>query len=160
VQGVCGLDPAVLIIFDLLADKKSSSLLKAPLEMRRLRLEEFAKQNLRSTNSIRLSPATRKLSEARKWFNARGANLNGIVAKRIDLAYRAAERDGMQKIKHRRTADCVVGGIRYSQGKKVVGSLLLGLYDNEGLLHHVGFTSAFSAEDRKKRFIRQMRAES
>jgi ATP-dependent DNA ligase len=56
----------------------------------------------------------------------------------------------MQKIKHRRTVDCVVGGFRYAEGKDVVGSLLLGLYDQQGLLHHVGFTSAFSAAERQK----------
>jgi ATP-dependent DNA ligase len=97
-----------------------------------------------------LSPATQKLAEAKRWFNARGANLDGIVAKRRDLDYRSGLRDGMQKIKHRRTADCVVGGFRYGEGRQVIGSLLLGLYDEAGLLNHVGFTSAFTALERKK----------
>ena len=75
-----------------------------------------------------------------------------MIAKRIDLPYQAGNRDGMQKIKKFRSADCVVGGFRYATNKianrKVVGSLLLGLYDDEGLLHHVGFTSAIKQADK------------
>ena len=67
--------------------------------------------------------------------------LDGIIAKRCDLDYRSGERTGMQKVKNYRSADCVVGGFRYNEGKPVVGSLLLGLYGEDGLLHHVGFTS-------------------
>ena len=77
-----------------------------------------------------------------------GGTLDGIVAKRLDLPYPTGERTGMQKVKRRRTADCVVGGFRYASGSRVVGSLLLGLYDADGLLHHVGFTSGFPAADR------------
>jgi ATP-dependent DNA ligase len=77
-----------------------------------------------------------------------GVGLDGIVAKRIDMAYQSGNRHGMQKIKKQRTADCVVGGFRYLEKKKLVGSLLLGLYNKEGLLDHVGFTSSISAEDR------------
>src|SRR4030095_6237908 len=77
-----------------------------------------------------------------------GATLDGIIAKRRDLGYTSGDRSGMQKIKNFRTADCVVGGFRYGTGKKVVGSLLLGLYDQEGLLNHVGFTSSIAIKDR------------
>jgi ATP-dependent DNA ligase len=77
-----------------------------------------------------------------------GATLDGIVAKRRDLEYRSGDRTGMQKIKNYRSADCVIGGFRYNEGKPVVGSLLLGLYDGKGLLHHVGFTSTIKREDK------------
>ena len=76
-------------------------------------------------------------------------SLDGVIAKRLDLPYESGTREGMQKIKNRRTADCVIGGFRYGAGKKVVGSLLLGLYDDAGFLDHVGFTSAFSADGAK-----------
>ena len=74
--------------------------------------------------------------------------LDGVIAKRRDLAYRSDDRTGMQKIKNYRSADCVVGGFRYNEGKRVVGSLLLGLYDADGLLHHVGFTSTIKNQDK------------
>ena len=93
-------------------------------------------------------PATTMLPEAKSWLKRVGATLDGIVAKRRDLEYRSGDRTGMQKIKNYRSADCVVGGFRYNEGKPVVGSLLLGLYDDGGLLHHVGFTSAIKREDK------------
>lgn len=75
-----------------------------------------------------------------------------MIAKRIDLPYQAGNREGMQKIKKFRSADCVVGGFRYAtnkiEGKRVVGSLLLGLYDDTKLLHHVGFTSAIKQQEK------------
>jgi ATP-dependent DNA ligase len=142
--------PAMFIVFDLLLDERGKSLLDAKLQERRERLEAFAARFFAAASDIRLSPATSKAAGARKWFEAVGGNLDGIVAKRLDLPYRAGKRDGMQKIKHQRTADCVVGGFRYGSGKRVVGSLLLGLYDDHGLLHHVGFTSSFSAAERKR----------
>ena len=81
-----------------------------------------------------------------RWLAGGGdGDLDGVVAKRLDLPYRSGERDGMIKVKRRKTADCVVGGFRYASRGKVVGSLLLGLYDREGLLHHVGFTSSIPA---------------
>ena len=76
--------------------------------------------------------------------------MDGIIAKRLDLGYGAGEREAMQKIKNYRSADCVVGGFRYGTGKKVVGSLLLGLYDEAGRLNHVGFTSGISNSERKE----------
>ncbi len=142
--------PATYIVFDLLADDRGRSIVDESLSERRPRLERFAKRYLDKRDDIRLSPATPRLAQAKKWLGSAGGNLDGIIAKRLDLPYRSGERDGMQKIKRRRTADCVVGGFRYAEGKRVVGSLLLGLYDDDGLLHHCGFTSSFKAVDRKK----------
>lgn len=142
--------PAMFVIFDLLAGERGKSLIGLPLKERRRRLETFADKYLDGRPEMRLSPASVELRNAKKWFKSAGGNLDGIVAKRVDLPYRSGLRDGMQKIKHHRTADCVVGGFRYAEGKKVVGSLLLGLYDEVGLLHHVGFTSSFKATKRAK----------
>jgi ATP-dependent DNA ligase len=139
--------PALFIVFDLLADERST-LLDAPLQERRARLEAFARRALKGAPLVRLSPATTKLADAKAWLRRVGTTLDGIIAKRRDMPYRAGERDAVQKVKNYRTADCVVGGFRYAEGKPVVGSLLLGLYDDEGLLHHVGFTSAFAREDK------------
>src|SRR4051812_20681304 len=142
--------PATLIVFDLLADERGKSLLDKRLAERRPKLDRFAERYFAGHEQIRLSPGTNRLAQAKKWLGAAGGNLDGIIAKRLDLPYRSGERDGMQKIKRRRTADCVVGGFRYGEGTKLVGSLLLGLYDDDGLLHHVGFTSSFKSADRKK----------
>ncbi|MEA3207462.1 MAG: hypothetical protein QOE70_519 [Chthoniobacter sp.] len=140
--------PAILIVFDLLAGADGKSLLNVPLAERRVRLERFAAEHFDARGTVRLSPATAKLAEARKWLAQTGATLDGIIAKRRDLDYRSGERDGMQKIKNFRSADCVVGGFRYGSKTKVVGSLLLGLYDDRGLLNHVGFTSSIAVADR------------
>ena len=123
---------------------------KQSLEDRRRCLEAFAKKFLGGNDSVSLSPATRDVKLARHWFHKVGAALDGIIAKRVDLPYQSGERTGMQKIKKLRTADCVVGGFRYASAGKVIGSLLLGLYDNKGLLHHVGFTSSFNQAQRKQ----------
>ena len=141
--------PALLIVFDLLADSDGQSLTNLPLRERRRKLEAFARRYLRNKTRIRLSPATTRLSEAKAWFKDVGATLDGIIAKRSDLEYRSGERTGMQKIKNYRSADCVVGGFRYNEGKPVVGSLLLGLYGSDGFLHHVGFTSTIPRDDKK-----------
>jgi ATP-dependent DNA ligase len=139
--------PAVFIVFDLLVDDKGKSLVNLPLEDRRRQLERFAKKYLAKNPIIRLSPVASDLSVARKWFRM-GVALDGVVAKRRDLPYQSGERTGMQKIKKQRTADCVVGGFRYLEKEPLVGSLLLGLYNDEGLLDHVGFTSAIRTEER------------
>src|SRR5205823_2846479 len=97
---------------------------------------------------IRLSPITNDLSVARKWFRM-GVALDGVIAKLRDLPYQSGERTGMQKIKRQRTAECVVGGFRYLAKEPLVGSLLLGLYNDEGKLDHVGFTSSIKDEDRR-----------
>ena len=137
--------PAVLIVFDLLVDAAGKALAERPLHERRRRLEAFAAKTLAGRDDIRLSPATEDTAQARAWLDMAGGTLDGIVAKRLDLPYQTGERTGMQKVKRRRTVDCVVGGFRYASGSRVVGSLLLGLYDADGLLHHVGFTSGFPA---------------
>lgn len=142
--------PAMLVVFDLLADERGRALIGATLAARRPALEKFAAKYLTAGGAIRLSPATREIATARRWFASAGGNLDGVIAKRIDLPYRSGERDGMVKVKQRKTVDCVVGGFRYAEkpakGGRVVGSLLLGLYDREGKLDHVGFTSSFAGE--------------
>jgi ATP-dependent DNA ligase len=139
--------PCVFIVFDLLVNDQGKSLVKLPLDERRMALEGFANKYLKSNRAIRLSPLTQDLSVARQWFHM-GVALDGVVAKRRDLPYQSGERSGMQKIKKLRTADCVVGGFRFLEKKPLVGSLLLGLYDKDGKLDHVGFTSSISAKDR------------
>lgn len=139
--------PCVFIVFDLLVDDQGRSLVDSPLAKRREALEKFTRKYLQKNAMIRLSPSTQELSVARKWFHM-GVALDGVVAKRRDLSYQSGERTGMQKIKKLRTADCVVGGFRFLDKKPQVGSLLLGLYDDEGKLDHVGFTSSISSRDR------------
>jgi ATP-dependent DNA ligase len=148
VTKLAGQTPALLIAFDLLVDAEGRSLVDLPLEQRRKRLEQFAKKHLQGGGRIRLSPATVRLADARKWLKSVGATLDGIIAKRRDAEYRSGDRSGMQKIKNYRSADCVVGGFRYLERKRQVGSLLLGLYDDAGLLHHVGFTSTIRNAER------------
>jgi ATP-dependent DNA ligase len=142
--------PAVYIAFDLLVSETGEDLLKKPLAERRKLLEKFARKHIDDDPQIRLSPATPDLKLAKNWFKTVGADLDGIVAKRSDLPYQSGERTGMQKIKNQRTADCVVGGFRYASSSKVIGSLLLGLYNEHGLLDHVGFCSGLKAEARKQ----------
>ncbi len=142
--------PATFVAFDLLADARGNSVLDQPLSERRAALEKFAKTNLNSKGRVRLSPATTSLAVAKKWFDKVGGNLDGVIAKRLDLPYASGERTAMMKIKQIRTADCVIGGFRYASGARVVGSLLLGLFGSDGLLHHVGFTSAFKALEKRE----------
>jgi ATP-dependent DNA ligase len=142
--------PAHLLVFDLLVDDSGKALHQHPLSLRRDKLESFSKKYLARDKTIELSPKTRNAAVARKWLSTSGIKLDGVIAKRLDLPYRSGERDGMQKVKRMRTADCVVGGFRYATKGKVVGSLLLGLFDKEGLLHHVGFTSSFNEAQKKE----------
>jgi ATP-dependent DNA ligase len=142
--------PAQFIVFDLLVDETGKALVDLPLDGRRPKLESFAKKYLKKNRTIELSPKTRDILIAREWLSTTGVKLDGVIAKRLDLPYRSGERDGMQKVKRMRTADCVVGGFRYASKGRVVGSLLLGLYDGEGLLHHVGFTSSFNEAEKKE----------
>jgi ATP-dependent DNA ligase len=141
--------PATLIVFDLLVDDRGTSLVTLLLEERRPKLEAFAARFLSGRAQIELSPATNDPKIALRWFETTRGALDGVIAKRRDQPYRSGDRTGMLKIKQRRTADCVVGGFRYASAGHVIGSLLLGLYDDEGVLHHVGFTSGLSAGDRK-----------
>ncbi len=144
--------PALFIAFDLLGTTKDKQLSERPLCERRPALEHFAKTQFKSNATFRLSSATPSYALAKKWLAQSGGGCDGVIAKRVDLPYQAGNRDGMQKIKRFRSADCVVGGFRYATnkvgGRKVVGSLLLGLYDDDGLLHHVGFTSAIKGQDK------------
>ena len=150
-------EPCVFIVFDLLADEKGRALAERPLRDRRKELERFASKFIRDpeagpaesgeSRTVRLSPTTHDVDVARQWFHM-GVGLDGIVAKRDDLPYQTGERTGMLKIKKQRTADCVVGGFRYLEKKPLVGSLLLGLFNDQGLLDHVGFSSSIHAEER------------
>jgi ATP-dependent DNA ligase len=147
VQKLARAHRATYIIFDLLAANDASHL-KQPLRERRDLLEKFARSNLKSAKYVRLSPATTELPIANEWFKTTGGDLDGIIAKRLDAAYASGERTAAVKVKQIRTADCVIGGFRYASGARMIGSLLLGLYGDDGLLHHVGFTSAFTKEQR------------
>ena len=149
VQKLAAAHPALFIVFDLLADAAGQSLLASPLRDRRGQLEAFASANLKAKSPVRLSPATTDLKQAKKWFDKTGGDLDGVIAKLIDAPYASGERTAVMKVKQIRTADCVVGGFRYATGAKLIGSLLLGLYNDDGLLHHVGFTSAFKATERR-----------
>lgn len=142
--------PANFVVFDLLVDENGKAIHELVLAKRRVKLESFAKKFLGKNPTIELSPKTDKIAIARQWLSTTGVKLDGVIAKRLDLPYRSGERDGMQKVKRMRTADCVVGGFRYASKGNVVGSLLLGLYDDEGLLHHIGYTSSFNEADKKE----------
>ena len=148
VQKLARAHPAIYIVFDLLAETGQSYLNRNLRERRRL-LERFARLNLRSAKNIRLSPAATGYRVASRWFKKAGADLDGVMAKRLDSAYAYGERTAVVKVKQFRTVDCVIGGFRYDRGTRLVGSLLLGLYGKDGLLHHVGFTSAFKASERR-----------
>jgi ATP-dependent DNA ligase len=136
--------PAQFMLFDVL-QVGSKRFDGAPLTQRRDVLERFHEKN--AVDGLLLSPATSDRHVALGWLKRSGGALDGVVAKRTDQPYRFGER-AMVKVKQLRTADCVVGGFRYAEKKHEVGSLLLGLYDEDGLLHHVGFTSAIPAKDR------------
>jgi ATP-dependent DNA ligase len=138
--------PAVFILFDLLAiDEKD--LRESPLIKRRERLERLF-VSLGSNNTFRLSPRTHSVAQANVWLSRAGAGaVDGVIAKRLEEPYRSGER-AMLKVKRVRTADCVVGGFRYGTNQQQVASLLLGLFDADGKLDHVGFTSGISAESR------------
>ncbi len=141
--------PATYLLFDLLVDDQGASIVGEPLGERRARLERFYQRFVERAD-LRLSPATTDPEVVAAWQERLGARaIDGVVAKRLELPYQSGNRDGMQKVKVERTADCVVGGFRYAAKERVVGSLLLGLYDDRGLLHHVGFTSSFNARMRE-----------
>ena len=140
--------PASYVAWDLLA-LGDDDLRATPLSDRRSRLEQALK---RARPPVHLSPATRDRALAEDWFQRfEGAGLDGVMAKRLDEPYKPGERT-MIKVKHARTADCVVAGFRWHKNGPgtMVGSLLLGLYDDDGTLHHVGVTAAFSNVVRKQ----------
>jgi ATP-dependent DNA ligase len=143
--------PAIYIVFDLLVDEHGESLVENPLRERRRALEKFAAKYLRHDDRITLSPIASDIRVAKRWYSGVGAALDGVIAKRLDLPYQSGNREGMVKVKNMRTADCVVGGFRCATNSKTtIGSLLLGLYDDDGLLNHVGFCSSFKTAERKK----------
>ncbi|HHY49721.1 MAG TPA: ATP-dependent DNA ligase [Alphaproteobacteria bacterium] len=131
--------PAVFVAFDLPRGPGGRDLRDSPLVERRAALETFL---ARPASGILLSPVTRDHAEARRWLEQAGGAIDGVVCKRLDGVYAAGER-AMLKVKHIRSADCVVGGFRYGTNSREVRSLLLGLYDEAGRLDHVGFTSGF-----------------
>jgi ATP-dependent DNA ligase len=140
--------PASFVAWDLLA-LGDEDLRETPLGVRRERLEQVLAG---ARPPVHLSPATRDRTQAEDWFSRfEGAGLDGVMAKRLDAPYRAGERT-MIKVKHERTADCVVAGFRWhAKGPgTMIGSLLLGLYDDEHTLHHVGVAAAFTNETRKR----------
>ena len=135
--------PARLMLFDCLWLERALDGLA--LDERRAALEAFHAEHRSAT--LLLSPFTRDRDVAQRWLEATGGALDGVIAKRRNQPYVPGER-AMLKVKRLRSADCVVGGFRYASAKREVGSLLLGLYDDAGLLHHVGFTSAIAAAER------------
>ncbi|MER7397748.1 ATP-dependent DNA ligase [Streptomyces sp. NPDC000151] len=138
--------PAGFVAFDLLA-LDNEALLRAPQKERRARLAE-ALQGAEAP--VHLAPATTDPEVAAEWFTEyEGAGLDGVIAKPLDMPYRQNERV-MVKIKHERTADCVLAGFRFHKSGPVVGSLLLGLYDAAGALQHVGVCAAFSMKRREE----------
>jgi ATP-dependent DNA ligase len=144
VRKLAAATPAELMVFDLL-ELEGESLADQPLSKRRAALETFMGRN--AVPGLHLSPMTCDRDVAIGWLERSGGALDGVIAKRSEQEYRSGER-AMIKVKQQRTADCVVGGFRYAEKKKEVGSLLLGLYDDAGLLNHVGFTSAIPSAER------------
>jgi ATP-dependent DNA ligase len=144
--------PASFVVFDVLA-LGAKDLMQTPFEKRRKKLEEKFTVQLPAKeqgSQVFLTPQTDDPEEASVWFKGfEDLGLDGIVAKRADLNYVPGERV-MLKIKHLRTADCVVGGYRLSKAGDGVGSLLLGLYSDDGTLHYIGHTSSFKAKERRE----------
>ena len=138
--------PASFVAFDLLAEG-DDDLRGEPFKTRRARLERAFKK---AKSPILLTPATTDPDLAREWFDRfEGAGLDGVVAKPLDGEYREGDRT-MAKVKHLRTADCAVAGYRVHKDGEGVGSLLLGLFDEQRVLHHVGVASSFNAALRKE----------
>jgi len=143
IRRLAGETPAILALFDILQDLRGRDLRQCPLSERRGALETFHARL--GGGRLDLTPGTTSRKKAQGWLD-KGV-LEGVIAKRWDGPYVEGER-AMVKVKRARTADCVVGGFRYGQGSTLVGSLLLGLYDGEGRLNHVGFTSSIPAADK------------
>lgn len=146
--------PARLIVFDLLVDPEGKRIADLPLAERRERLERLG--------GLHLSEATLDRSQAANWLSESNQSIDGVIAKRLDSAYRSGERDGMFKVKRLHTADCIIGGYRTGSDGKRIASLLLGLYDAAGVLHYVGFTSSLNSEDREhlERALKRLKSDS
>jgi ATP-dependent DNA ligase len=140
--------PATFVLFDILETDTGMNVMSTPFAKRRIILEHFWRKYCSNENALPLSPQTDSISEAMEWLQSSGWYIDGIVAKHCTDVYEPGERV-MQKYKRIRTADCVVGGFRYGKGSKDVGSLLLGLYDERGRLHHVGFTSGIPKTEKR-----------
>lgn len=135
--------PAVLAVFDMLQTPQGEDLRAAPLSERHAALARFVDRH--GGPRLVLTQGVEDRATAQAWLDE--GKLEGVVAKRLDAPYAEGER-AMIKVKRQRTADCVVGGFRYARESRLVGSLLLGLYDEAGLLNHVGFTSGLTAADK------------
>lgn len=138
--------PALFMAFDCLADGDLMLAIE-PLKVRRKHLEAFVERE--ASASLLLSPKAQDREQAATWLAATGGALDGVVAKRLDEPYRPGER-AMLKVKRIRTADCIVAGFRHASGSTAIGSLLLGLYNDQGLIDHVGFTSAIKADEQQE----------
>jgi ATP-dependent DNA ligase len=139
--------PAAYVLFDMLVSPAGADLTHEPLQRRRAELERFF-EGLPAEDGFALAPVTADRRTAERWLTQSGSGAcDGVVAKRRDSPYLPGER-AMVKVKRARTADCVVGGFRYLKATRLVGSLLLGLYDDAARLNHVGFTSTISNEER------------
>lgn len=152
--------PANYYSFDILA-LKSRTFNELAIEERREKLEAFFESVEHPL--IHLSPATTERKVANDWFNKFGSlGLDGVMAKRLGEPYHSGDREGMVKVKHLKTADCVVGGFRYGEGTSSVGSLLLGLYDDENRLVYIGHTSSIKKSDRDDltKQLEQMKSEN
>jgi ATP-dependent DNA ligase len=137
--------PSVFIAFDLLAEG-DESWLPRPMGERRARLLELVKPG----PSVFVTPASTDVAVANDWFTTfEGAGLDGVVAKRLDDPYQPDKR-ALVKVKHQRTADCALAGYRIHKDGQGVGSMLLGLFDDDGVMHHVGVAAAFTASERKQ----------
>ena len=138
VRKLAGEIPATFVAFDLLL-WKGKPVHERPIEKRRAELEKVVE-------GFELSPVSDDVEQGTEWLRTlQAAGFDGVVAKKLGLPYLPGSRDGVVKVKPHRTADCVVAGIRWKKGgRTTIATLLLGLYDDEGTLHHVGVTAAFS----------------
>ncbi|HEX2147117.1 MAG TPA: ATP-dependent DNA ligase, partial [Pseudorhizobium sp.] len=147
IRRLAGETPAKLILFDMLLSNEGEVLLGKPLSERRQMLERFVSSSAKE-RQLTLSPVTGDVDVARRWLAGAGnGDIDGVVCKRLDAPYLSGER-AMVKVKRLRTADCVVGGFRYQSSSDLVGSLLLGLYNDQGELDHVGYTSTIANKER------------
>lgn len=142
--------PAKYALFDLLVDEKNAPWYERTLARRRPALETFAQRYIvEGATPLVVSPATADVAVARAWLAGDSARLDGVIAKRLDAVYAFGRRDAVVKVKRRYTADCVVGGFRTAKDG-TVASLLLGLYDEDGKLDHVGFVGSMNAAERQR----------
>ncbi|MDB6055353.1 MAG: putative ATP-dependent ligase [Verrucomicrobiales bacterium] len=150
--------PAAFVVFDLLSLDGESIQSRTLLERKKLLSKVFTVHRLKSP--FFLSPMVEDPQQAMKWLGQTGSSLDGIMAKKADAPYCAGSRECMQKLKLIRSADCVVGGFRYASKGRVVGSLLLGLYDEQGKLHHVGYTSSIKQDEKAALTVKLDRLEA